>query len=423
MSSNPQLQLRLKSDQPVKKQLAARQKNLVEASGMPAKKLAALYQTAFSESDLETIATKNCENLIGSVELPVGLAGPLPVRSGLFDETGQPVEVVVPLATTEGALVASVNRGAKLIRLSGAADVFSDKVGMTRAPVFSCPDGRVAQLFTIWLAEHQAEIKELIEATSQHLTVLGWQVWIRGRQVWVRFEADTDQAMGMNMITIGVRAMWAQLKEQYAQDELLQQIEMTSVSGNVCTDKKDSSINRILGRGYWVQAEVMVPKQLVEAELGVAPQVLTEAHVTKNLVGSNVAGSQSQNMHVANVAAAVFTATGQDLAHVVEAAQASTTVEVTATGDLYVAVTAPNINVGVVGGGTWLPAQRQARDCIRLDGQPVTAEHLAEVLVAGMLAGELSGLAALASGQLAGAHQKLGRDTKKSNQKPRSQRK
>jgi hydroxymethylglutaryl-CoA reductase (NADPH) len=400
------LKLRFAADIPAQEQVSSRQKQL---RSLNKETSSDLFNLSFSDSDLKNITTKNCENLIGSISIPVGVAGPVPISSANFPSNkNQAAQILIPLATTEGALVASISRGAKVIRESGGAQVFSDLVGMTRAPVFTCHDGQQALEFVNWLGEHQSEIRELMEATSSHLQVLGWQTWVRGRQVWVRFECDTDQAMGMNMITIAVKQMWSRLKENFADDLLLQNVHMLAVSGNMCSDKKDSLVNRLLGRGHWVQAEVKIPLDQVEKLLHANPEKIIQTHVAKNLVGSNLAGSQSQNMQVANVAAAVFAATGQDLAHVIEATQASTTVEIV-DDDLYVAVTAPSINVGVIGGGTWLPAQTQARQIIKADGTSVTAAQLAETVVVAMLAGEISGLAALASGELAPAHQQLAR--------------
>ena len=394
------ISFRLKNRDSQVAQLKQRQKLVNDWLAVPSKTtkpdLANLFFTNF---DLEKVGTRNCENLIGSVELPVGLAGPVRIKSDLLDE-----EVVLPLATTEGALVASVNRGCKVVQAAGGAQVFSKKVGMTRAPVFKCVDGQAALEFENWLNQHIKELVQLAEQTSHHLKYLSHQTWVRGNLVYLRVAFDTDQAMGMNMVTIGLNtALTAMLNDQ-------PEVKLISISSNLCTDKKDSVINRLLGRGYWVQAEVKLSNRILKSVLIVTAGDLIEVHHAKNLVGSNLAGSFSQNMQAANVVAAIYAATGQDLAHTVEGSQGSLFLDSQADG-LYAAITLPSIQLGTIGGGTGLVAQSQARSLIRR-GQAISAQQLAEVVAVGVLAGELSGLSALAAGSLACAHRQLGRSVK-----------
>lgn len=354
-----------------------------------------LFSTQFNS---EKVGTKNCENLIGSVEIPVGVAGPVTLASSLFEQSES---VFIPLATSEGALVASVSRGCKVLDQVGGAQVFSQKIGMTRAPVFGLADGSQAVEFITWLETQFVPIKTVAESTSSHLTLQSYRSWQRGRKVFVRFVFDTDEAMGMNMVTIALDAAWQQVISQF------KGVELISLSSNVCSDKKDSVINRLLGRGYWAQAEVMLPEEILLSQLKVSSDRLVQTHVTKNLVGSNIAGSFSQNMQLANVIAAVYLATGQDMAHVIEGSQGSTTIEKTAEG-MYCAVTLPNLNLGTVGGGTWLESQAEARSLIRQSGQ-ITARQLSEVIAVACLAGEISGMAALTNNTLASAHGRLAR--------------
>lgn len=353
-----------------------------------------LFQTNL---DVESVSAKHCENLVGSVEVPVGAAGPLRLVGEILDE-----EVYVPLATTEGALVASVGRGCKALTKAGGARVLLERKGMTRSPVFECPSGADAKRFLAWFEDHIDKVQEIAEATSSHLKLLSHNAWVRGRYVYIRFAFDTDEAMGMNMVTI---ALQEALREyvQKRQD----QIRLVSLSSNVCTDKKDSTLNALLGRGYWVQAECFLSPEVVREVFHTDFATLLQVHVQKNLVGSNIAGSSSQNAHVANVLAALFIATGQDPAHVVDGSQAFLSLEEVG-GQLYTALTLPSINVGVVGGGTGLAAQKQARLLVR-QGQELSAKQLAAVAGAAALAGELSLMAALAENKLGYAHQKLGR--------------
>lgn len=369
----------------------------------------------FNAFNVEKTAQVSCENLIGSVEIPVGVAGPIKLLGDLVNLANDSdnllknkspsnllnEEVLILLATTEGALVASVNRGCKIINQAGGAKVVVKKIGMTRAPVFRCQDTQEALDFVAWLEKNFSQIKRTCESTSNHLTLKSFDNWIRGNLVFVRFIFDTDQAMGMNMVTIALKELWQSLISKQTKVKLL------SLSGNVCSDKKDSLINRLYGRGYWVQAEIKISKNLVKELLKIDADQLYQTHVAKNLVGSNLAGSFSQNMHVANTIAAIYLATGQDMAHVVEGSQASLHLE-PRQDELYISLTLPNLNLATVGGGTYLAAQTQVRKLIR-KGKKISSEQLALVVGVACLAGEISGMAALASHTLASAHQKLSR--------------
>jgi len=394
-----------------------------------------LSKHSFSKKELIKIKSQNCENFIGSVEIPVGLAGPVPVVFKISStQTTTTESWHIPLATTEGALVASVNRGCKALRLSGGARVSVSKVGMSRAPVFELKDGWAVADFCDWIDAHFTEISKVCESTSSHLKLLSINHWSRGKKVFVRFVFDTDEAMGMNMVTISLAELWKSFLSKNKELKGLG-LELISLSSNVCTDKKDSVMNRVFGRGYHVKVEANISEKIVKEVLHTSSDILVKTHITKNLIGSNVAGSLSQNMQVSNVAAAMFLATGQDIAHVVEASQASVTFERLDKKEdsnepggnndgVYVALDLPNINVGSVGGGTWLPDQVSARSLIRggslEDGKEnsgsdcvikydLKASDLAAAIGVGALAGEISGLAALSSHSLASAHSKLGR--------------
>lgn len=362
----------------------------------PQAKTEDLFQHSLS---VDKVTSKNCENLVGSVEIPVGLAGPVN-----FDYQGKKLEALVPLATTEGALVASVNRGLKAIDLAQNATVIVEKRGMTRSPVFECTSGKEAQRFKQWFEDHMDQVQEIAESTSSHLHLLSYHTWIRGRYVYVRFAFDTEEAMGMNMVTI---ALQEALQEALDRNP---QIKLVSLSSNVCTDKKDSVLNSILGRGYWVQPEVVLSKELLQEVFHTTADKMFAVHHKKNLVGSNLAGSFSQNAHVANVLSAMYIATGQDPAHVVEGSKAFLQLE-PHEGNLYAALTMPNINLGVIGGGTTIKQQQQARNII-LSAPNIKTQELAAVVGMASLAGELSLIAALAQHQLAYAHAKLGRSKK-----------
>lgn len=344
--------------------------------------------------DPNTIGSHNCENLVGSIEFPLGIAGPITIK---HQSLHQPV--YVPLATTEGALVASVNRGMKALEESGGVQVTVKYSGMSRAPVFLCKDGETAAEFDAWLHDNQQKLWEVAQETSRHLKMLEMRTWIVGRHLYARFTADTDQAMGMNMITVALQ----HIIDTVIVPKWKSKVQLIALSSNLCTDKKENCINGVLGRGYWAQAEAIITPTVLQSVLKSSADAIHTVHIQKNLIGSSLAGSLSQNAHAANIVAALYLATGQDPAHIVEASQAKTTIEMDDHG-LYVALTLPNMNLGVVGGGTGLPTAVEARAIIDKD---LTATGLAAVTAASALAGELSLLAALSTHTLARAHKKL----------------
>jgi hydroxymethylglutaryl-CoA reductase (NADPH) len=229
--------------------------------------------------------------------------------------------------------------------------------------------------------------------------------YVVGDSVFLRFRYDTKDAMGMNMATIATEEACAVVEAETPAD-------LVALSGNLCTDKKPAAINAVEGRGRTVAADVLLPHEEVESRLKTTASAIAEANTRKNLVGSAKAGSLGFNAHAANVVAAAFLALGQDIAQVVEGANAITTVEERDEG-LYASVTLASLEVGTVGGGTKLPTQSEALDVVgvRGGGDPAgsNADALAEVIATGALAGELSLLGALASDHLASAHDELGR--------------
>ncbi len=350
--------------------------------------------------DIDRVVKRNCENMIGTVQVPVGVAGPVRVHGGNADG-----DFWLPLATTEGALVASVNRGCSVITKAGGADVRILRDGMTRAPVFATDSIVHATQVCDWVDVHYTELKAAAESTTSHGQLASLTPFVAGTSVWVRLEFDTKDAMGMNMVTIA-SAKVADLIAQGTGARLV------ALSGNMCTDKKPAAINAILGRGRSVVAGVALSHELIKSVLKTDAKTLFEVNYRKNLLGSARAGAMGFNAHAANVVAAMFIACGQDAAHSIDGSTCITTVDLTETG-AYVAVTLPSLPVGTVGGGTGVDTQQ---DCLKIlgvagSGAPpgTNAKKLAEIIGAGVLAGELSLLGALAAQHLARAHQQLGR--------------
>jgi len=350
--------------------------------------------------DLNTVVGRNIENVIGAVQIPVGVAGPLLVRgdyaNGYF---------YVPLATTEGALVASVNRGAKFVTESGGVRVKVLKDGMARAPLFRLPSLVDAVEFVEWVTQHFDELKKAAESTTRHGRLKEVQPFIVGNYVWLRLVFSTGDAMGMNMATIASEAVAKYVQQHFPKARLV------ALSGNMCVDKKANAVNFLLGRGKTVTAEAVVKREVLE-RLGITAEDVHEVNVRKNLIGSALAHSYGFNAHFANIVAAIFIATGQDVAQVVESSMGITSTEPRDEG-LYISVSLPSLEVGTVGGGTGLPTQREALALLGVAGSgnpPGTnALKFAEIIAAAVLAGELNLLIALARNELASAHQRLGR--------------
>ena len=350
--------------------------------------------------DVERVVKRNCEMMIGTVQVPVGVAGPIRINGGHAQGS-----YWLPLATTEGALVASVNRGCSVITKAGGADARILHDGMTRAPVFATDSVIHAVQVCDWVTAHHDELKAAAESTTSHGKLTGIVTFVAGTSVYVRLEFDTKDAMGMNMVTIA-SAKVADLIAQGTGARLI------ALSGNMCTDKKPAAINGIMGRGRSVVAGVALSNELISSVLKTDAKTIHEVNYRKNLVGSARAGAMGFNAHAANVVAAMFIACGQDAAHSIDGSTCITTVDLTETG-VYVAVTLPSLPVGTVGGGTGVETQQE---CLKLlgvagSGTPpgTNAKKLAEIIGSAVLAGELSLLGALAAQHLARAHQQLGR--------------
>ncbi|WP_049935040.1 hydroxymethylglutaryl-CoA reductase (NADPH) [Haloplanus natans] len=345
-------------------------------------------------------ADANIENMIGAAQVPMGVAGPVTVNGGAVDGARY-----LPMATTEGALLASVNRGCSVVDAAGGATARVTKSGMTRAPVFRVGDVAEAEALVEWVRDNEGGLREAAEATTSHGELLDVTPYVVGDSVFLRFRYDTKDAMGMNMATIATRAAAEAIEEATTAS-------LIALSGNLCTDKKPAAINAVEGRGRSVTADVTIPREVVESRLHTTPEAIAEVNRRKNLVGSAKAGSLGFNAHVANVVAAMFLATGQDAAQVVEGSNAITTAEARDDG-LYVSVSLASLEVGTVGGGTKLPTQGEGLDLLGVGGggdpPGSNADALAECIAAGALAGELSLLAALGSRHLSSAHESLGR--------------
>lgn len=353
--------------------------------------------------DVETVTKKNIENMIGAVQIPLGVAGLLKVNGEYAD-----AEYYIPLATTEGALVASVNRGCSVITKSGGANVRVFEDEMTRAPVFKLESLDRTKKFYEWVKSPEIfeQMKTVAEKTTRFGKLLSVKPFVTGTYVYLRFSYDTKDAMGMNMVTIATDAVMHLIEDEFGAHPI-------TLSGNMCTDKKPASISTILGRGKTVVAEVTIPEEIVKETLKCTPEAMFEVNYSKNLLGSARAGALGFNAHAANVIAAVYLACGQDAAHVVEGSTAITSMELTKYGEIHCSVTLPALPVGTVGGGTGLGTQRDCLNILGVTGAGdipgINSRKFAEIVASAVLAGEISLIGAQAAGHLARAHAQLGR--------------
>jgi len=365
-------------------------------------KASAVKDLPYEHYDYANIYGACCENVVGYIQIPVGVAGPL-----LLD--GQ--TYTVPLATTEGALVASTTRGCKAISKSGGAFSVITNNGMTRAPLLKFPSVKRAAELKEWLekSENFYQVASAFNSTSRFARLQSIKCNLSGRYIYLRFKSYTGDAMGMNMVSKGVEKALSILQENFPD------MVPMSLSGNFCTDKKPSAINWIEGRGKSVICEAVIPDSIIKDVLKTDIKALCELNIHKNLVGSAMAGSIGGfNAHASNIVTAIYLACGQDPAQNVESSNCLTMMEAIpgskeGTTDLHVSVSMPSIEVGTVGGGTFLPSQSACLAMLGVKGVSAerpgaNAERLARVVAATVLAGELSLMSALAAGHLVKSH-------------------
>ncbi|KAJ4299901.1 3-hydroxy-3-methylglutaryl-coenzyme A (HMG-CoA) reductase isozyme [Kalmusia sp. IMI 367209] len=339
-----------------------------------------------------------CENVIGYLPLPVGVAGPIMVDGQNY---------FLPMATTEGVLVASTSRGSKAINAGGGATTVVTGDGMTRGPCIGFESLARAGAAKLWLdsEEGQRTMKNAFNSTSRFARLQTMKTAIAGTNLYVRFKTTTGDAMGMNMISKGVEHALTVMATDCGFDDM----RVVTVSGNYCTDKKAAAINWIDGRGKGVVAEAVIPGHIVKSVLKCDVEELVQMNISKNYIGSAMAGALGGfNAHAANIVAAIYLATGQDPAQVVESANCITIMN-NVNGNLQISVSMPSIEVGTIGGGTILEPQSAMLDLLGVRGAHPTspgdnARQLARVIAAGVLAGELSLNAALCAGHLVRAH-------------------
>ncbi|CAL7946381.1 unnamed protein product [Xylocopa violacea] len=364
-----------------------------------------LSDLPYKDYDYSKVLGACCENVLGYVPVPLGIAGPLLIDGELYH---------IPMATTEGCLVASTNRGSRaLLKCGVTSRVVAD--GMTRGPVVRFPNIVRASEAMAWMQEPENfnQMKDSFDLTSRYARLTKIHIRIAGRHLFIRFVATTGDAMGMNMLSKGTEISLNMVKEHFPDMEIL------SLSGNFCADKKPAAVNWIHGRGKSVVCEAVVPADVVRSVLKTSVHALVDVNISKNMIGSAVAGSVGGfNAHAANIVTAIYIATGQDPAQNVASSNCMTLMEPWGSdgSDLYVSCTMPSIEIGTIGGGTGLPAQGACLAMLGVKGahadQPgENASKLARIVCATVLAGELSLMAALTAGHLVKSHLRHNRST------------
>lgn len=345
--------------------------------------------------------TSNIENFIGSLQIPVGVAGPLVVK-----RNGHKELVYAPFATTEGALVASITRGATAISRSGGLSVKVLNQVMLRTPVFTFKNLEQAHMFDQWVQENFQKIKEQAQKVSNFSNLFKLETLIFGKTTWVKFMYKTGDASGQNMTTSCTNFACKWILEKIKEMPELE-LEFHIIEGNASSDKKVSNQSMMEGRGIRVHCEAFLPNEIVHDVLKVTPEALVEAYQLLNKAGQLI-GMTSTNTNVANVIGAIFTATGQDIACVHESSLGHLELKQEKDG-VYARMLLPALVIGTIGGGTNLPFQREMLEIMDCAG-PGKVNRFAEIICGFALGLDLSTTAAIGAGHFARAHDKLGRN-------------
>ncbi|UYZ58134.1 hydroxymethylglutaryl-CoA reductase [Hymenobacter latericus] len=341
----------------------------------------------------------NCEHFAGVAQVPIGLAGPLRING----EHAQG-DFLIPLATTEGTLVASYNRGMQLLNLSGGVKCTVIGDAMQRAPVFVFDDARGARDFSRWVEECIEKIRHEAEATSRVAKLQYIDTYLANKFAYLRFNFSTGDAAGQNMVGRATFAACSWILANY-QGAPIRNFYLES---NFATDKKASQINVMRTRGKRVVAEALIKRDVLQQRMRVTPEQLAYHGQVAN-VGAFMSGANNNGLHSANGITAMFIATGQDVANVSESSAGIIYSERTPEGDLYLSITIPSLIVATHGGGTGLATQNE---CLRMLGcvGRGTVNKFAEIVAGVVLAGELSLAAAISSSDWVSSHEQYGRN-------------
>ncbi len=339
----------------------------------------------------------NIENFTGVAQVPMGFAGPLKINGEHAKG-----DFLIPLCTSEGTLVASYNRGMKIINMCGGVTVTVVEDQMQRAPAFVFDSAREARDFVYWLDEHMDEIRKQAESCSKVAKLLNIERYMASKFVYLRFNYFTGDAAGQNMVSIGTFTACTWILSQ------VNTIRHFYMDANVTTDKKASLINTLKTRGKRVVGEVIIPREVMIQHMRTDPETLD--HLCRiGAIGSFMSGASNNGLHAANALAALFMATGQDVANIAESSTGIMYTEITKEGDLYGSLTLPSLIVATYGGGTGLPTQRECLEVLGCYGQGKVMKF-AEIVCAVVVAGEISLAGALSSLDWVTSHERFGKN-------------
>lgn len=339
----------------------------------------------------------NIENFAGVAQVPLGVVGPLRING----EHAQG-DFYIPLATTEGSLISSYNRGMRLLAESGGVKTTVVEDAIQRAPVFILKDALQAREFGRWIEENFTAIQKVAESTTSVGKLLRIEQFAVGPLRYLRFNYTTGDAAGQNMVSKATFVACEWIKQNYAGKPRY------FLTGNIDTDKKHSQMNMLLTRGKRVVAEAVIRRDVLQSVMHIDANDLVRMREVL-MVGAFLSGSANNGAHAANALAGLFIATGQDVANLAESHAAITYTDQLDNGDFYWSVTLPSLIVATYGGGTGLATQKQ---CLEMLGCYGTGKvnKFAEICAAVVLAGETSLASAILHGDWVTAHEKLGRN-------------
>lgn len=341
----------------------------------------------------------NCEHFTGVAQIPLGIAGPLVVHGEHANG-----EYLIPMATTEGTLVASYNRGMKLINACGGVKCTVVDDAMQRAPVFVMKDARAAREFVKWVRENFDQIAEHAEATTSVGKLKYIDPYLASKFAYLRFNYTTGDAAGQNMVGRATFAACSWILDHYKDHEF----KHFYLESNLATDKKASQVNLMHTRGKRVTAEALIKRDILNQYMRVDTRTLAY-HAGVANVGTILSGANNNGLHSANAITAIFIATGQDVANVSESSAGIVYTELTDEYDLYFSITIPSLIVATYGGGTSLATQRESLDILGCYGRDKVYKF-AEIVAGAILAGELSLASAISSSDWVSSHEQYGRN-------------
>ncbi len=341
----------------------------------------------------------NVEHFVGVAQIPMGIAGPIRINGEHANG-----DFLIPMATTEGTLVASYNRGIKVINACGGVKTTVVRDAMQRAPVFCFEDARGARDFVDWVKVNFAKIAEEGEATSSVAKLQYIDPYLSNRFAYLRFNFSTGDAAGQNMVGRATFAACSWILDHY-KDHRITNFYLES---NFATDKKASQVNIMRTRGKRVTAECIVKRDVLEQFMRVTPDQLHHHSKVAN-VGAIMSGANNNGLHSANGITAMFIATGQDVANVSESSAGILFTELTKDGDLYLSITIPSLIIATYGGGVGGATQQESLKMLGCVGRD-KAKKFAEIIAGVVLAGEISLASAISSSDWVSSHEKYGRN-------------